>query len=273
MSPAALSEPVRALGVGDHACWSFADEDQLCAVATGFVAAGVAAGQRVLCVVDGQLEQLRRALGPLEPDRLIEQGGLELLVVDEVYGDEAVDADAQLRTFAQAVTRAEDDGFTGLRVLADNTPLLFDRPNACEAYLRWESVCEPFIASRRLIGLCCFDERRVTGELAGDLASVHRKTLDDTAAPFGLIRVPDRLTLRGDLDWYDAERLGRLLEHTVAADEDVVLDLQEVVFLDHHALLSFLAVRDRLRAHGRSLQLLNVPSATRRLAGHLGVEL
>src|SRR6185369_12202160 len=124
----------------------------------------------------------------------------------------------------------------------------------CEAYLRWESVCEPFIARHRLIGLCCFDERRVTGELAGDLASVHRTALDETRAPFRLIRVADRLTLRGDLDWFDAERLGRLLERTVAADEDVVLDLQDVAFLDHHALLSILAERDRLRAHGRGLQ-------------------
>jgi anti-anti-sigma regulatory factor len=274
MAPTPPTEQAHRFGAGDHACFAYADDDDLCGVAAEFAAGGLAEGQRVLCVVDGQMERLRRALGPLDPDRLVDEGALELLLVDEVYGDGPVDADAQLRTFTQAVTRAEDDGFAGLRVLADNTALLFDRPDARRSYLRWESLCEPFIASRRLIGLCCFDQRRLPAELAGDLASVHRTTLGRSrSAPFGLIRVPDRLTLRGEVDRFDADRLGRLLDSSVGADEDVVLDLGETEFLDPHALLAILAARDRLQSRGRTLQLVDVPLAAHQLAGHLGVEL
>jgi anti-anti-sigma regulatory factor len=259
---------------GEHACLAYADDRELCDVAADFVAEGLDAGQRVLCVADAQIELLRRALGPLEPDRLVKEGALELHAVEDVYGDGPVDPAAQLRTFADAVTRAEADGFSGLRVMADNTPLLFDRPDARRDYLRWESVCEPFIASRQLIGMCCFDKRRVPHELMDDLASVHRRTHGlERDARFRLIPVPDRVTLRGDVDWYDAKRLGRLLESTVAAGEDVELDLGEVAYLDHHALFAITAARDRLRAHGKTLVLTEVPSVTRRLAERLGIEL
>jgi anti-anti-sigma regulatory factor len=269
-----VNEPVLPLGLGDHACCVYADDEELCRVAARFVADGVAARQRVLCVANGQMGQLRAALGPFGPERLIDQGVLELLVVDEVYGDGPVDAETQLRTFAQAVVRAQTDGFTGLRVLADNTPLLVDGPQASRSYLRWESMCEPFIASRRLIGLCCFDRRRVSGELVRDLACMHRKTFDDAAdASFRLIRVDDRLTLRGEVDWFDAERLSRLLEGSVDTDERVVLDLGEASFLDHHALLRLAAARDAMRSQRRTLQITGAPSVTRLLAERLGLEL
>jgi anti-anti-sigma regulatory factor len=273
MPHARVLEPHR-FGIGEHACLGYADDDELCDLATIFVADGLADGQRVVCVVNGHMEQLREALGDLGPDRLAAEGALELLVVDDVYGDGPLDAEAQMRTFSEAVARAQADGFTGLRVLADNTPLLFDRPDGSRAYLRWESVCEPFIASRQLIGLCCFDTRRLPHELADDLSCVHQTTLGGMRrGSFRLIRVPDRLTLRGDVDWYDAERLGRLLDSSVAADEDVLLDLGELEFLDHHGLLEILSVRDRLQERGRTLEVTGVPSVTRRLVERLGVTL
>ena len=273
MSRAPLMDRPPRFGVGEHACWAYADDDELCSVAAEFVTDGLDAGQRIVCAVDGQTDSLRGALAELEPDRLVGEGALELLVIDELHGDGPVDADAHLRTFADAVSRAEADGFSGVRVLADNTPLLLDRPDAQRKYLRWESVWQPFIAARRLIGLCCFDRRRVSDELIDDLASVHCKTHGVRRhATFRLIRGSDRLTLHGDVDWYDADRLGRLLESTTA-DEDVLLDLRGVAFLNHHALFAIRAARDRLQARGRTLQLTEVPSVTRRLAHRLDVEL
>lgn len=77
--------------------------------------------------------------------------------VTEIYGpDRTVAATSQRDTFAAELAEALSEGYTGIRVAADNSSLV-DTPERLQAWLEWEEVADRFMAENPVTGLCAFD--------------------------------------------------------------------------------------------------------------------
>jgi hypothetical protein len=84
-----------------------------------------------------------------------------------------VDADSQLASFETTLAGALRDGYTGIRVAADNTSMVKD-PERLAAWLGWEERAEAFMDTNPVTGLCGFDVRRTGAETLQTLEGIHR---------------------------------------------------------------------------------------------------
>jgi hypothetical protein len=108
------------------------------------------------------------------PTNLLEGGRLVVASVTETYGAGGmVDAAAQHRTFTACLAAAVADGFSGLRLAADNTTLIAT-PEQLSAWMQWEEVADRFMAENPVTGLCAFDRTRVDAAHLSTVTSAHR---------------------------------------------------------------------------------------------------
>lgn len=111
------------------------------------------------------------------PKDVVDRGDLVVLGTSEVYGPERmVDAAAQRAAFERALAEALREGYTGLRVAADNTSLITESERL-SAWLEWEAEGELFMAENPVTGLCAFDRARADGDAIEAVLGAHRATL------------------------------------------------------------------------------------------------
>src|SRR5579859_8254196 len=104
----------------DHVGWAFSGPSEFDALAMAFLTEGAALGEQLMYVAPdpspATARGLRDAFGA---------GTVQVASVAEVYGPSAmVDPAMQRATFATALAQALGNGFTGIRVAADNTPMV-----------------------------------------------------------------------------------------------------------------------------------------------------
>lgn len=265
---------LRGLGHHDHVCVAFADTDELRREITDFFNDGRRLGQRLLFVGRGPEERLRDHLAGLaDASRLLADGVLKIAPLDMVYGEgRPIDTDAQLRTYADATEEALNLGFTGLRVAGEVTDLVLE-PGGWDEHLRWEAVADRFMAEMPMSAMCCYDRRALPRQILSDLARIHPAMYGpEGLAPFRLFAGGERNTLMvgGEVDYFNADDLDRLLDLTLPEEGRTVLDLGELEFIDQHGLMR-IAGRAEDRAGGCPT-LKNVPASTQRLCQLIGVE-
>jgi anti-anti-sigma regulatory factor len=263
------------LGLHGHGCWTYADDHEFRAGAHAFLNDGVELGQALMYVGAGTIAKLRSDLDDLpEVDRLLGEGRLRIMPIENVYAvGEPLDPTEQLTMFSTATSMALVDGYTGLRVVADVTSLVLDA-ELWPAHLHWESVADRYAAKNPLAGLCCYDRRALPDEILADLCCVHRTSNGPpSVAPFRLFAGREGLSLAGEVDAFSADDLRRLLAAVTPASGDLVLELDELEFVDHHGLT---AIADHARAlarEGRKLDYRGAPPSFDRLAGLLEIGL
>lgn len=250
------------LGLHGHACWTYDDDAELIRAAAAFFADGVRLGQRLIYVASGPLDRLHAQVEEMaRVNRLVREGPLEILSLDATYAaGTGTDPEAMLAIFATATEQALAAGFTGLRVVGDATALAADPRNWAE-HTRWEAVADRYMASKPYSGLCCYDSRVLPAQIVHDLCAVHPVVhAPEQKVPFRLYADRDALVLEGEVDYFAADRLRRVLD--AAAPTGAVLDLGQVEFVDHHAALALAEAGLPLRA---------VPHSMRRTCELLGV--
>ncbi|HEX6468820.1 MAG TPA: MEDS domain-containing protein [Streptosporangiaceae bacterium] len=217
----------------DHIGWVFSGSDQFAELARKFLADGVARNERLLYVAE---DPARDGCGGL--DHLIEAGVLQVSSVEETYGPSGiVDALRQRATFAQALAQAQAEGYTGIRVAADNTPLLTDE-RRFQAWLRWELVADRFMSEYPVTGLCAFDRERVEIDRLRHTATLHPLLSSTSPVPqFRLFADDHALYAEGDLDTSAVHRIAWALLH-LPAGTGVVIDLEVTTFLSNAAVLA-----------------------------------
>jgi ABC-type transporter Mla MlaB component len=263
------------LGVRGHACWTYGDDLEFISGAYDFLRDGVDLGQRLLYVGSGGVQKLRFDLdGFPGVELLLDDGTLRIMPLELVYDTgQIADPMARLAMYASATETALRDGFTGLRVVADCTPLVSE-PEQWEQHLRWEAVAERFMARNPMAALCCYDRRVLPDSVLSDLACVHRSAHGpDFAAKFRLYAGRDGLGLAGEVDGFTAGDLGRLLRLAAPERGDVALELDELDFIDQHGVLAIADHARELGTEGRSLTVLGAPRSFDRLAGLLQADL
>lgn len=150
-----------------HIGWAFTGASEFESRASTFLAEGLARQERLIYVADDpNVEQW--------PEESVKRGDLLIRSTSEIYGPQrVVNASSQRATFEDALSDALHSGYTGLRVVADNTSLI-DGPVRLAAWMRWESEAERFITENPVVGLCAFDRVRADAEDLQTAVSAHR---------------------------------------------------------------------------------------------------
>ena len=270
-----LTRP-RGLRQGDHACWAYDPERGFGGVAAQFLAEGVALGERVLFVGEGDTAQLVRELDSLPGrDALLSSGQLRVQPMSEVYlGNGGLDPRAQAELFAAAGAAALEDGYTGLRVAGDLTRLVGD-PAHWEDVRAYEIVIDSVIAAHPLTGMCGYAAPTVPRDRLRPLAALHgiRHVDGDTLTFVARVR-GGVLVLAGEVDTGCADDLDEVLAGVgQLAGGPVTVDLEGLDFVDVGATRTLARFATELRASGRPVRFVGVGRGARRVLELFDVEL
>ena len=192
----------------DHMGWVFAGSSGFAALAGPFLAEGAARGERLMYVAADP--------SPVALAGLSEVFGLRALQVAstaEVYGASGVvDPPSQRATFAAALADARAEGYSGIRVAADNTSLVADEVRLA-AWIRWEILADRFMSENPVTGLCAFDQEQVDVDRLRHLATLH--PLSSAASPvpqFRLFADSGELCVEGEIDSFAVSQLWLALD-------------------------------------------------------------
>jgi len=155
-----------------HSGWVFHGTSQFEGAMTSFLAEGYAKGERLMLVADDPRIDLW-------PRHFFDQGVLLIASTSEIYGDNRIiEASSQRETFAEALAEALGDGYSGIRVGADNTSLV-EGAERLEAWMAWEEVADQFMAENPVTGLCTFDRTRMDDASLARVMGAHGVQLTD----------------------------------------------------------------------------------------------
>lgn len=262
------------LGTDGHACWIFDQQHEFIDAALEYLSDGLRAEQRIVYVGSEPVEEQRELLAPLgDVERMIGEGTLQLFELANLYKTgEPVDPDTQVAIYLAATNAALADGYSGLRVAAQATDLALD-PHTREAHVRWESVADRYVATHPLSAFCGYQRGVLPERLLSDLAAVHPASNEGhPAVPFHLFSDSGDVVLTGEVDFFSAQDLDRLLELTCEGGDRVSLNLGELDFIDHHGLARLAAHTQRLAAEG-GCAVHNPPPVVDRLCELLELKL
>jgi ABC-type transporter Mla MlaB component len=231
-----LLRETAALDSADHVCWIDDDDDAFTEAAVRFLSAGLDRNERLLWIGDGAEERLQRSGGRLGAvDRLTDRGTLRILPATEAYtATGAFGPEEQLRFYSAEIRRALDDGYSGLRVVAEVTPVLAAGASPA-GFLAWEHLCDDELISRGagLAALCSYRRGEVPDDVLADAAARHPVVhCPPGTAPFRVWFEDGRLTVGGEVDAFSADRLARLLAAGHVEGPSVRLDLSGLTFVD-----------------------------------------
>lgn len=215
----------------DHIGWIFSGPGEFAALAEPFLAEGASRNERLMYVAeDPDITLFGKWTEALHP------GTLTAASVTEVYGDSGiVDAPKQRATFAQVLAEALAEGYSGIRVAADNTPLVLHQERI-EAWLRWEIVADHFMSENQVTGLCAFDSTRVEVNALRHLATVHPVwPAEGPGSQYRLFSHDSALWLEGEVNSF-AVGQARLALQQLPPKTDVVVDLTNTEIVTKDAL-------------------------------------
>jgi ABC-type transporter Mla MlaB component len=263
-----------ALAHADHLCWVYDDPASFADAAQRFLAEGLAAGDRLLCVGDGLAGEFRAAGEPFGPlDRLVERGALCFAPLTGTYADgRAVRPEEQRAFYDAAVRDARAAGYRGLRVVADVTGLAADG-EARARLVHWEHVADEYIASGAgLTAMCAYSRGVLDAEALADVTAVHPQVHAPHDRPsFRVWFDGDRAILAGTVDTFAADRLARVLATSPVAAPAVALDLSGVEVVDVGGARVLADWGRSLAERGTTLHLRGAPRALVRIWGLLGL--
>ncbi|GAA2608902.1 hypothetical protein GCM10010399_44670 [Dactylosporangium fulvum] len=216
--------------IGDHLSATYAADDDCRDLMVGFVRRGVAAGHRVVVLLDTYSFELARALTAAVPDAAIGQftalrfgagfggpgaDGTPFGVADLVAGltalyEQALAAGYDALCVAGEMVWAQRAGFTAADLLA------------------YEAQVNRSVGVGRAAALCAYDRRRFGADLLTRIGVLHPGPL----LRFTLGGWGAHLRLSGELDASNAGALPAILSLVAGADSVVLLDASDLAFVD-----------------------------------------
>lgn len=262
-------DDVHELALGDHVAWCGDGPAAFGRLAVAVFRAASPQHRLVLVCDDPSVDHL--AALP-DRDRLLAEGRLLVVHARESYeafasGGPDFDPATQLGPFQQLVDTALADGYTGVRVVADNTSMLLGPDDSLERWQAWELVTDRWQSGRPVSGVCFFDRLRVDPQRLRDVAALH-PLVSGVAPSLRLYADGDVLRVRGALEAEDDEWLRRRLTDAAGGGTaEIVVDLEAVDYVHHRPLLAFADVA----ALGVPVRLRHAPSLVRRQFELLGL--
>jgi ABC-type transporter Mla MlaB component len=255
-------------GATDHVCWVYDEDDDTFDRAVGrFLTGGLDRGERLLVVGDRAVDGLRRpASGLADVDALLADGTLQTLRLGDAYDATADFLPHDQFTFYDSATRrAIDEGYRGLRVVAEISALAAD-PVRRQALVRWERLADDYIASGSgFTAMCAYSSELATAAW-DDVAALHPLVHAPRAPAFQFFSDESSgLVLTGSVDTSSADRLARVLASAPAEPPVVVLDLAEMEFLDIAACRTLARWAASLKARDVVVEFADTPALVRRM--------
>ena len=193
--------------------------------AQAFLADGLRAGERIWYVA------------PSHPPTTAEQ--VRFVDIGVAYPSGIViDPQAQVAAYSAATREALAAGYTGLRVVADATPLV-RTPAQLAAFSRYEHLIDRWMCSHPFTAMCAYDRGELGDATVAQLACLHVETNSELPFRLHASRSGDGTTvLSGELDLSTYDLLGTALDvaDPPAIDGEVVLQAADLAFIDHQSL-------------------------------------
>jgi anti-anti-sigma regulatory factor len=234
----------------------YATGESFAEAARAYLRAGLARGDRLMWIGD----DFAGRVGLAEAEDLLERGALQLPTSCSYEADPSFARGEQYAFYDAATRQARADGYAGLCVVADGTPMAEDPARAPEL-VRWEHLADRFIADGAgMTAMCVYDGDRLPAATVTELAGVHpwvRTITED--APFRTWFDGSELRLAGCVDTFSADRLGAVLASTVADGSVARLDLSALEYADAAAVRAIAGWADQRQADGVRVQLLGAP--------------
>jgi anti-anti-sigma factor len=259
---------VPAAGPADHVCWVYDREDDDFDRAVGrFLTGGLDRGERLLVVGERVIESLHSPAAAL-PDvgTLLTDGTLQTRSMGDAY-DAAADfvPDEQFAFYDAATRLAVDEGYQGLRVVAEISALAAD-PVHRPALVRWEQMADRYVASGAAFTAMCAYSSELSREAVDDVTAVHPLVHAPARAPaFQVFFDGDGVALAGSVDAVGADRLARVLASSPAEPPAIALDLGRVEFMDVAACRVLARWAAGLSARSVSVEFAGSSSLVRRM--------
>ncbi len=149
----------------------------------------------------------------------------------------ALDPHRQVSHYALATEEALAQGYAGLRVAADSTPLVLT-PDGLEAFARYEHLADRYMVSHPFTGLCAFNRAVLGADKIAQLACLHPES-SPQATPLRLHASADpgfTAVLAGEVDIAGHELLALRRAGLGEHGDPVVIDATELEFIDHRGL-------------------------------------
>lgn len=200
------------------------------AAAVEWLVQGTRIGQRLIVVTtdsDGGAGLLE-ALAAADPRSAREVTAFNH---DQLYDmSKPIDVDAQLAMYAREVDRALADGFDGIRVFCDITPLIAD-PARRASHAQWEHTADAWMAEGNPLSALCAYDIGVVGDQPEAVMVVHplRQGPARTFTPFGLFCQPSRTVLGGEVDAFGVAALAAAL--AILPKGSVNLDVSDLSYI------------------------------------------
>ncbi len=268
MRPSGSLDTVPGASAADHVCWVHGGDDDAAfddAVRT-FLAGGLDRGERLLCVGERVIDSVRKEAAPfIDVDKLVADGTLGLMTLAEAYAATgSFSAENQFAFYDGATRRAVAEGYAGLRVVAELTPLAAD-PLRREELLRWEHLADRYVVEGPGMSALCAYRDDLPVEALTDVASVHPAASAPPGLPqFRVFFDDDRVVVAGSVDLSEADRLGRRLADFPAVPA-VLLDLSRLDFIDVAGCRAIARWAGGLCARGVPVEFLGASRLFRRV--------
>ncbi|HEY7273501.1 MAG TPA: MEDS domain-containing protein [Actinoplanes sp.] len=241
-----------------HVCWAYDDAAALVERAHDFLAAGIAAGCQVWYVAESPVPVLAERLSaPV----------FRFVALDSAYvADHPTEPAARVAAYRDATERAIADGYRGLRVAADVTPLVRSAADL-EAFARYEHLVDRYMTTAPLTGMCGYDRSVLGDRTIAELACLHPLT-NTPEVLFRLHAGAGATVLGGELDPSNADVFAVALERAdpPAVAGEIAMDATHLEFIDHRALMT---LDEHARRRGAVAVLYTPPASAARLIGLL----
>jgi len=252
------------VGLHDHVCWAYDDPTSFRHSAVECLAGGIALGARVEYVASGSVAALCDDLDALDDiESLVSGDALRVSSLDATYRGEAtpVDPEAQVAAYARATRAALDAGFTGLRVVAEATPLVRTAQQR-DAFARYEVLVDRYMTGHPFSAVCAYRRSELGSEALAEIACVHPLATEH-AAPFQIFTDGPTVVLVGEVDVWSSglfERALARIDKPSRANE-VVVDGSRLTFVDHRFLVALDAFAARHEVTVVITQVTHLPVA------------
>jgi hypothetical protein len=166
------------LRAGSHVCAFYrgaADRDRLL---SGYLSAGLTAGDKCVCIVDSPYTADRLTSKLRSRDRpAVPPGQLDVHLPESTYlaGGEFTTKD-MLTFWTETMTRAGTQGYSFFRLVGEMTWALRDVPGV-EHLVRYESELNRVTSSYPVIVLCLYDLDLFSGEVVVNIVKTHPQVL------------------------------------------------------------------------------------------------
>ena len=267
MSPPGTPE----VSPGDHACCTFAGDDDQAALVGRFARDASERRDRIFYLVDrgdeASVADYMTDAG-LDGRAMLDSGALQVLHSSQLDLAEGFDRTRMLGVWRQLIVAAREDGYRGLAVLAEMSWAL-SRGVDADTLIDYEETAGSVFASGEMSAVCQYDRRLFDDDTlarAGHAHPVAMKlggagcTVDHHRLLVHLGRV---LELGGEIDLANVRFLRQVLAERLA-DGDAVADCTMLTFIDAGGCRVLRAARGGELGDGR-LTLRNTPEGVQRV--------